>query len=80
MGIEVGALSIQSKIPEFRLQIKWNGPFRWGPTKIFGTTFEGGWSTLNGPVILVGRTEMFLSVSQNSCPQNRSFVSCLQEQ
>ena len=23
MGIEVGALSIQSKIPEFRLQIKW---------------------------------------------------------
>ena len=22
--------------------IKWNGPFRFGPTGIFGTSFEGG--------------------------------------
>ena len=26
----------------FWLEIKWNGPFRFGPTAIFGTRFEGG--------------------------------------
>ena len=38
------------------------------------------WSTLTGLVILIGRTEMSLSVWQNCCPKYRSFVSCLQEQ
>ena len=27
---------------KFRLNIKWNGPFRFGPTAIFGTSFKGG--------------------------------------
>ena len=53
--------------------IKWNGPFRFGPTRIFGTTCKGG-------PLSVGRTEMSLSIWQNCCPQYRSFVSCLQEQ
>ena len=26
----------------FGWYIKWNGPFRFGPTGIFGTSFEGG--------------------------------------
>ena len=26
----------------FGWYIKWNGPFRFGPTAIFGTSFEGG--------------------------------------
>ena len=37
-----GALSIQPNICNFWLEIKWNEPFRFGPTGIFGTTFEGG--------------------------------------
>jgi len=37
------ALSIQPKIPENSgWYIKWNGSFRFGPTGIFGTIFEGG--------------------------------------
>ena len=35
------------------------------------------WSTLIGPVISVGRTEIPLSNRQNCFPQYRSFVSCL---
>ena len=31
------------------------------------------WSTLTGLVISVGRTEMFLSIWQNCCPQYRNF-------
>ena len=60
--------------------IKWNGPFRFGATGIFGTNFELRWSTVTGLVISVGRTEMSLSICQNCCPQYRTFVSCLQEQ
>ena len=41
----------------------WYGPFRFGPSEILGTSFE--WSTLIGPVISVGRTEMSLSIRQN---------------
>ena len=37
------ALSIQPKIPEISVGTsKWNGPFQFGPTGIFGTSFEGG--------------------------------------
>ena len=56
------ALSIQSKIPEIRLEIKRNGPFWLGPTGIFWTTFKGG---LLSPVrsFRSVRTEMSLSIS-----------------
>ena len=38
-----GALSIQPKILIISVfYIKWNGPFWFGPTGIFGTSFEGG--------------------------------------
>ena len=37
------------------------------------------WSTLTGPVISVGRTEMSLSIWQNCCSQYLFFVSFLQE-
>ena len=37
------AFSIQPKIPgNFGRYIKWNEPFRFSPTGIFGTSFEGG--------------------------------------
>ena len=64
----------------FGWYIKWNGPFRFGPTEIFGTSFEGGplWPVWS-----------FQSV-RPKCPfpfdkivvprQYRSFVSCFQEQ
>ena len=36
-------LSIQPKSPEISVSsLKGNGPFRFGPTGIFGTSFEGG--------------------------------------
>ena len=37
-----GAFQISPNIRKFWLEIKWNEPFRIGPTGIFGTTFEGG--------------------------------------
>ena len=40
-----GSFSIQTKVPESlvgTLYIKWNGPFRFGLSRIFGTSFEGG--------------------------------------
>ena len=70
--------SIQNS-EHFGWYIKWNGPFRFGPTEIFGTSFEGG------PLWLVWS---FQSV-RPKCPfpfdkivvprQYRSFVSCFQE-
>ena len=33
-------LSIQPNIPE--ISVGWNRPFRFGPTGILGTSFEGG--------------------------------------
>ena len=33
-------VSIQPKIPE--ISFGWNRPFRFGPTGILGTSFEGG--------------------------------------
>ena len=47
-------LSIQPKTPEILVgKIKWNGPFPFGPTGVFGTSFEGGplrpvWSFRSG--------------------------------
>ena len=43
-------LSIQPNSGNFGWYIKWNGPFRLGPTGIFGTSFEGG-PTVTGLVI-----------------------------
>ena len=38
-----GSFPISPKFRKFRLEIKlWNRPFRFGPTAIFGTTFEVG--------------------------------------
>ena len=40
-----GSFSIQPKVPEIlvgTLYIKWNGPFWFGLSGIFGTSFEGG--------------------------------------
>ena len=37
-----GAFYSTQKSGNFGWFIKWNGPFRFGPTGIFGTSFEGG--------------------------------------
>ena len=37
------------KFRKFWLEIKWNKPFRFGPTGIFGTTFEGRWDQKSLP-------------------------------
>ena len=47
---------------KFRSEIKWNRPFWFGLTGIFGTTFEGGRPHLTGLVISVGGTDMSLSI------------------
>ena len=78
--IPFGRFPFILKFRKFRLQIKWNRPFRFGPTGMFGTTFEGGlpwpvWSFRS-----VGPKFISLSIWQNCCPQYRSFESCLQEQ
>ena len=49
---------------KFRSEIKWNRPFWFGLTGIFGTTFEGGRPHLTGLVISVGGTDMSLSIWQ----------------
>ena len=53
--------------------IKWNGPFWFGPSEILGSSFE--WSSLTGPVMSVGRTEMSLSICQIVVPSTA--VLCL---
>ena len=37
-----GAFHLTPNSGNFGWHIKWNGPFRFGPTGIFGTSFEGG--------------------------------------
>ena len=37
-----GAFHLTQNSGNFVWHIKWNGPFRFGPTGIFGTSFEGG--------------------------------------
>ena len=37
-----GAFHSTQNSGNFGWYIKWNGPFRFGPTGIFGTSFEGG--------------------------------------
>ena len=37
-----GCFPFSPKFRKFRLEIKWNGPFRFGPTRIFGNAFEAG--------------------------------------
>ena len=37
-----GRFPFNPKVRNFGWLIKWNGPFRFGPTGIFGTSFEGG--------------------------------------
>ena len=37
-----GAFHLTQNSGNFGWHIKWNGPFRFGPTGIFGTSFEGG--------------------------------------
>ena len=37
-----GAFHSTQNSSNFRCYIKWNGPFRFGPTGISGTSFEGG--------------------------------------
>ena len=43
------------KFRKFRLEIKWNGPFRFGSTVLFGITFEGS-------LISVGKRPMSISL------------------
>jgi len=66
-----GAFHLSQNSWNFGWYIKWNGLFR-------DMDQLWRWSTLTGPVISVGRTEMSLSIWQNCCPMHRSFVSCLQ--
>ena len=75
-----GRFPFNPKFRKFRWFIRWNGPFRFGPTGTFGTSFEGGpqWS-----VWLFRSVEpkcAFSFAKIHGCPQYRSFVSCLQEQ
>ena len=65
---KAGALSIQPKIPVISVGTsKCNGPFRFGPTGIFGTSFEGGplwpvWSFRSvGPKCPSLRSKRFLA-------------------
>ena len=61
-----------------RLEIKWNGPFRFGPTGTLETTFEGSPLDRSGHF---GRSDQnFPYHFANCCPQYRSSVYCLQEQ
>ena len=67
------ALSIQPKIPEISDDAsKGTDHFRYIRDQLWS------WSSLTGPVISVGRTEMSRSIWQNCCPQYRSFVFCNQ--
>jgi len=61
-----GAFHSTQNSGNFSWYIKCNGPFRFGPTGIFGTSFD--------LVISVGGTEMSLSISSTA------LVSFLQEQ
>ena len=40
--LDLGRFLIRPKFRKSRLVIKWNGPFRFGPIRIFGTNFKGG--------------------------------------
>ena len=53
-GLFMGAFHSTQNSGNFAWFIKWNGPFRFGPTGIFGTSFEGGpqW-----PVWFFGRSD-----------------------
>ena len=43
VSLNQGSFPFSPEFRKFQLEIKlWNGPFRFGPTAIFGTTFEGG--------------------------------------
>ena len=52
---KMGRFPFSPKFRKFRLEFKWNGPFRLVPTGMFGITFEGS-------LISVSRTEMSLSI------------------
>ena len=41
-NFSLGHFPFSPNIRKFWLEIKWNEPFRFGPTGIFGTAFEGG--------------------------------------
>ena len=76
----LGALSIQPKIPLISVGTS-NGTDHFGLVRAeySGPALKVA-PTVTGLVILVGRTEMSVSICQNSCPQYRSFLSCLQDQ
>ena len=41
-GGDWGCFPLSQNFRKFRAEVKWNGPFRFGPTGIFGTTSGGG--------------------------------------
>ena len=66
-----GTLSIRHKIPEISVRNQMERTISaWSDRNIWGYLWR--WSTLAGPIILIGRTEMCLFISA------LTFVSCLQ--
>ena len=69
-----GAFHSTQNSGNFGWYIEWDGPFRFGPTRIFRTSFEDGPLWPDWSFRSVGRTEMPLSLWQNRGPQYRSYV------
>ena len=47
LGENWGRFPFSPKFKKFRKEIKWNGPFRFGQTGIFGTTYRSDHNTLS---------------------------------
>ena len=72
--------SFSPKFLKFRLEIKWNEFDSVRPEYLGPPLLLYRWFTLTARLILVGQTEMSLSIWQNCCPQYRSSSSRLQGQ
>ena len=60
----LGCFPLCHKFRKFRSEVKWNGPFGFGPTGIFGTTSGGGPLKL----ALIDRTEIWRSILTKRYP------------
>ena len=72
----MGAFHATQKSGNFSWHIKWNQPFWFGPTRILGSSFEGGPLWLVWSFQFVGPKCPF-PFDKIVSPQYRSFVSCI---
>ena len=72
----MGAFHATQKSGNFSWYIKWNQPFWFGPTRILGSSFEGGPLWLVWSFQFVGPKCPF-PFDKIVSPQYRSFVSCI---